>query len=136
MLEMDVYIKFSCQDKKLQNTLRDIFDLSCQQNRKDYLSLGELDSNNRWIEFYQRIENIAELEQEYSLIDSYVTTLKNMSSKKGFVKLHYVTGVYGKEFAAEMEGLLKNLGADEIKISVADLQENTSDEYASVASGC
>ena len=136
MLEMNVSIKFSCQDKVLQNKLRDIFDLSCQQNRKDYLGLGELDSNSRWIEFYQRIENIAELDQEYSLVDSYVTTLASMSSKKGFIKLHYVTGVYGKEFAEEMVSLLKNLGVDDIKTSIADSQIKSSDEFASVASGC
>ena len=136
MLEMDVSIKFSCQNKELQNKLRDIFDLSCEQNRKDYLGLGELDSNTRWIEFYQRLESIAELEHEYSLVDSYITTLKSMSSKKGSIKLHYVTGVYGKEFAVEMENLLKNLGVDDIKISIADLQDNVSDEFASVANGC
>ena len=136
MLEMDVSIKFSCQDKELQKQLRDIFDLSCEQNRKDFLGLGELDSNIRWVEFYRRIEDIAELDQEYSLVDSYITTLKSMSSKKGSVKLHYVTGVYGKEFAEEMESMLKNLGVDDVKISIADTQENTSDEFASVASGC
>ena len=136
MLEMDVSIKFSCQNKELQNKLRDIFDLSCEQNRKDYLGLGELDSNTRWIEFYQRLESIAELEHEYSLVDSYITTLKSMSCKKGSIKLHYVTGVYGKEFAVEMENLLKNLGVDDIKISIADLQDNVSDEFASVANGC
>ncbi len=136
MLEMDVIIKFSCQDKELQNKLRDIFDLSCQQNRKDYLGLGELDNNSRWIEFYQRIESIAELEHEYSLVDSYVTTLNSMSSKKGYVKLHYVTGVYGKEFAEEMKTLLVNLGVDEVKTSVADSQDNTSNELAPAASGC
>lgn len=136
MLEMDVSIKFSCQDKELQKKLRDIFDLSCEQNRKDFLGLGELDSNIRWVEFYRRIEDIAELDQEYSLVDSYITTLKSMSSKKGSVKLHYVTGVYGKEFAEEMESMLKNLGVDDVKISIADMQENTSDEFASVASGC
>lgn len=136
MLEMDVCIKFSCRNKELQHKLRDIFDLSCQHNRKDYLGLGELDNDTRWTEFYQRIERIAELDQGCSLIDSYITTLKSMSSKKGFVKLRYETGVYGKEFAQEMTNLLKNLGADEIKTIVAEPTSDADDELATAAGGC
>lgn len=135
MLEMDVNIKFSCRDKSLQNKLRDIFDLSCAR-RQDFLNLGELDSNTRWELFYSRIESIAKPDQEYSLVDSYITTLKSMTSKKGFVKLHYVAGVYGKEFADEMKSFLRNLGVDEVKATISEPVEEQIEQPTAVASGC
>ena len=139
MLEMDVNVKFSCRDKALQNKLRDIFDLTCDR-RQDFLGLGELDGNARWEQFYSRIESIAKPDQEYSLVDSYITTLKNMTSKKGFVKLHYVAGVYGKEFADEMKSFLRNLGVDEVKAAISEPTkeqiEEQIDEPAVIASGC
>ena len=135
MLEMDVSIKFSCRDKVLQSKLRDIFDLSCAR-RQDFLDLGELDSNARWEQFYSRIESIAEPDQEYSLVDSYITTLKSMTSKKGVVKLHYVAGVYGKEFADEMKSFLRNLGVDEVKATISEPMEEQIEEPAVIASGC
>ena len=124
MLEMEVSVKFSCRDKALQNKLRDIFDITCS-HRNDFLGLGELEGNARWEEFYSRIESIAAPDQEYSLVDSYITTLKSMTSKKGFVKLHYVAGVYGKEFAEEMKSFLRNLGVDQVKATIYQEQSES-----------
>ena len=117
MSEMCVSVKFSCKDKKLQNQIRDIFDLTCLNNRRDYLGLGELEGDSKWEEFYDRIESLVELNQDFSYVDSYITTLENMICEDDHVQLHYVTGAFGKEFAKEMKKLLKKLQMDEVEVS-------------------
>ena len=137
MLEMDVSIKFSCRDKELRNKLRDIFDLSCGPHSKDYLGLGKLDNNTRWAEFYARIENMVPLDHQYSLVDSYITTIKSMHCDNDGIELYYETGVYGKEFAEEMTMLLRNMGAEEVKATIIDNTSHTSSNFISPAvNGC
>ena len=116
---MNVSVKFSCKDKKLQNELRDIFDVTCINNRKDYLRLGELESNSKWKEFYRRLEQISEFDQEYSFVDSYITTLETMQCEEDHIRLNYNTGAFGKEFADEMKALLKNLKVDKVEVSAS-----------------
>ena len=119
MSEMNVCVKFSCEDKELQNELRDIFDVTCISNKKDYLGLGELESNSKWKEFYQRLEKISEFDQEYSFVDSYITTLETMHCEEDYIKLNYNTGAFGKEFADEMKALLKNLNVDRVETTAS-----------------
>ena len=114
---MNVSVKFSCKDKNLQNKIRDIFDVTCLNNRRDYLGLGDLEGDSKWEEFYNRIERMADLDHEYSFVDSYITTLENMVCEEDHVQLHYVTGAFGKEFGKEMKELLKNLQVDKVEIS-------------------
>ncbi len=119
MSEMNVSVKFSCKDKGLQKELRDIFDVTCINDRKDYLGLGELEGNSKWTEFYARLEQISEFDQEYSFVDSYITTLETMYCEEDYIKLNYAAGAFGSEFAEEMKALLKNLNVDNVEIKAS-----------------